>query len=108
MPAGFQYGAVASSQTAVNAPPMPTARAPTAIFMNSPAYLVAAAGDASNNNGIAAAARERKRFMNGSWGRFGAMVMPGGSRGERAIVKRRRLLLQMSTGSDSGFHSCML
>ena len=41
MPAGFQYGAVASSETAANAPPIPIARAPTGALRNSPAYLVA-------------------------------------------------------------------
>src|SRR5207247_10985563 len=41
MPAGFHQGEVASSATAVNAPPIPTARAPTGILRNSPAYLVA-------------------------------------------------------------------
>src|ERR1051325_7495663 len=49
MPAGFQNGEVASSATAANAPPMPTARAPTGIFRNSAASFVAPAGAAASS-----------------------------------------------------------
>src|SRR5512146_2489985 len=50
MPAGFQNGDVASSATAANAPPMPTARAPTGILRNSAAYFVAPAGAARDSD----------------------------------------------------------
>ena len=38
-PAGFQKVVVASFATAINAPPMPMARAPPPRAMNSPAYF---------------------------------------------------------------------
>src|SRR5690242_12643679 len=77
MPAGFQNGDVASSATAENAPPMPTARAPTGIFMNSPAYLVALAGTtATARPAMANSSRIGFRFIQlpgwSAWLRFRA------------------------------------
>src|SRR5689334_5839259 len=84
MPAGFQNAEVASSAMAQNAPPMPTARAPTGIFMNSPAYLVAAAG---------AATSARRNAANST--RFGWILMrllrfgPLWKRGRKSLARRR-------------------
>jgi hypothetical protein len=49
-PAGFQYGALASSATATKASPIPRALAPTPILRNSPAYLSPRHGEAIVRN----------------------------------------------------------
>src|SRR6185503_17697776 len=112
MPAGFQNGDVASSATAVNAPPMATARAPTGIFMNSPAYFVAPAGTTATAR-PAMASSTRIRFSSIQLpGVVGLAAIPArAARGREtgpARIEPRSGPDQLSTGRSLGFHSGML
>src|SRR6516162_8478466 len=112
MPAGFQNGDVASSATAENAPPMPTARAPTGIFMNSPAYLVAPAGTTvTARPAMASKARIGLSFMQlPVWSALDAIPARAArvARRHRRRIEPRKAPDQLSTGRSLGFHSGML